>query len=102
MINLKANYGSKVKRLSKAESMAISRTAADSAFPAIMAAVLFVLYKRGWHKDRLIKLYDDVCALLTMPSIFGQYLDDRQIEEYLTKQVGIDWDKIRSAIRIEV
>ena len=99
---MKANYG-KVKRLSRAECAVLSREAADHAFPAIMAAVLFVLYKhRHWHKDKLVKLYDDVCDLLVMPSVFGQYLDDRQIEQYLADKLGINWDKIRNCIRIEV
>lgn len=100
MINIRAHYGSAVKRLSKKEGDAISRQAANSAFPAIMAAVLFVLYKRGWHKDRLLKLYDDVCAFLAMPPVFGKHLDDRQIEDFLEKRIGINWDKIRNCIQI--
>lgn len=97
---MRAHYGNAVKRLSKKEGAAVSRQAANSAFPAIMAAVLYVLYKRGWHKDRLSKLYDDVCALLAMPSIFGKHLDDVQIEKYLTDKIGIDWNKIRECIQI--
>jgi hypothetical protein len=97
---MRAHYGNAVKRLSKKEGAAVSRQAADSAFPAVMAAVLFVLYKRGWHKDRLLKLYDDVCAFLAMPAVFGKHLDDRQIEDYLEKKIGIDWSKIRKCIQI--
>lgn len=97
---MRAHYGNAVKRLSKKEGAAVSRQAVDSAFPAVMAAVIFVLYKRGWHKDRLLKLYDDVCAFLAMPAVFGKHLDDRQIEDYLEKKIGIDWNKIRKCIQI--
>ena len=97
---MKARYGKSIKRLSAKECNAISQEAADSAFPAIMAAVIFVLYKRGWHKDKLLKLYDDVCAFLAMPSILGKHIDDRQVEKYLEDKIGIDWSKIRSCIQI--
>jgi len=98
---MKARY--KVKRLTHKECDSLTRQAIDNAFPAVMGAVLYVLYKyRHWHKDKCLKLYDDVCALLTMPPVFGKYLDDRQIEEYLSTQIGIDWDKIRNAVQIEV
>jgi len=97
---MKAHYGKAVKRLSKKEGAAVSRQAADSAFPAVMAAVLFVLYKRGWHKDRLVKLYDDVCAFLIMGTIFGRHLTDIEIEQYISKHLGIDWNKIRGCIQI--
>lgn len=100
---MKARYADKVKRLSKYESAQVSRQAVNSAFPAVMAAVLYVLYKRGWHRYRLIKLYDDVCALLAMPPmIHGKSLDDRQVEAYLAEKLGIDWNKIRNAVQIEV
>ena len=89
-----------VKRLSAKECEALSRECIDNAFPAVMAAVLYVLYKRGWHKDKLIKLYDDVCDLLAMPPIFGKHLDDREVERFLEDKIGIDWDKIRKVVQI--
>lgn len=97
---MKARYGKSIKRLTAKECDAVSREAANSAFPAIMAAVIFVLYKRGWHKDRLLKLYDDVCAFLAMPSILGKHFDDKQVEDYLEKKIGINWNKIKSCIQI--
>lgn len=91
-----------VKRLSGAENRNLSRQMVDAAFPAVMAAVLYVLHLRRWHKDRIVKLYDDVCALLAVPiGLRGRYLDDRQTEEYLSRQYGIDWDKIRKSVQIE-
>lgn len=95
---MKARYN--VKRLTSKECLNLSKQATDNAFPAIMAAVLFVLYKRGWHKDKCVKLYDDVCALLSMPPVFGKHLDDRQIEAYLEDKLGIDWNKIRNSVEI--
>ena len=96
---MKARY--EVRRLSQAECRQISRQAADSAFPAVMAAVLFVLYRyRHWHKADCVKLYDDVCALLSMPPTASGSLDDEQVCTYLEKQLGIDFDKIRKAVQI--
>ena len=98
---MKARYGNAIKRLSKMENIAISRQAADSAFPAVMAAVLYVLYKRGWHKDRLLKLYDDVCVFLALPPLlYGKVFNDIEIEKYLEDALGIDWSKIRKSIQI--
>lgn len=49
-----------------------------------------------------MKLYDDVCALLAVPiGLRGKYLDDRQVEEYLARVYGIEWDKIRQSVQIE-
>lgn len=90
-----------VRRLSSAECDYLSRQAADTAFPAVAAAVLLVLYKRGWHKDRLLQLYDDVCAFLALPAVGGKKLTNEDVQEYLEKQIGIDWGKIRKSIRIE-
>ena len=96
---MRARY--EVKRLSNAENIALSRQAADSAFPAVMAAVLYVLYKyRRWHKDRCVKLYKDVVALLNMPCVMGHYLTDEDIEKYLEQKLGIDFDEIRKAVHI--
>lgn len=89
-----------IRRLSAAECDNLSRQAADTAFPAVVAAVLYVLYRRGWHKDKLLKLYDDVCAFLTFPVIFGKELSNEDVQEYLEKRIGIDWNKIRKSIRI--
>lgn len=98
---MKARY--EVRRLSKAEMTALSRQAADSAFPAVMGAVLFVLYRyRHWHKADCVKLYDDVCAMLSMPETTAGYLDDHQVCAYLEEHLGIDFDKIRKAVQIEV
>lgn len=98
---MKARYGKSIKRLTAKECNAVSREAANNAFPAIMAAVLLVLYKRGWHKDRLLKLYDDVCDLLVMPPVFGKNFDDREIEKFLADKLGIDWNKMRDCIQVE-
>ncbi|MBQ5317018.1 MAG: hypothetical protein J6I96_05640 [Oscillospiraceae bacterium] len=99
---MRARYTDKVTRLSKMESRQVSRQAADSAFPAAMGAVLYVLYKyRRWHRDRCVKLYDDVCALLSMPGTVQGSLDDRQVCAYLESRLGIDWEKIKKCVQIE-
>ena len=98
---MKARY--EVRRLSKAESDQITRQAVDNAFPAVMAAVLFVLYKyRHWHKDKCVKLYNDVCDMLSMPETVAGSMDDREVEAYLSERIGIDWQDIRDAVQIEV
>lgn len=90
-----------VKRLTRKECLALSKQAADNAFPALMAAVLYVLYIRGWHKKDLVKLYDDVCALLAMPPVFGKNFDDREMEKFFADKLGIDWNKMRDCIQVE-
>ena len=92
-----------VRRLSKAESLYLSRQASDTAFPAVTAAVLFVLYKyRHWHKVDCVKLYRDIIAFLSTPALLhGKSLDNEQVEKYIEDSLGIDFDDLRKAVKIE-
>lgn len=88
------------KRLSKQEAMQTTQTALECVAPAVVAAVLFTLYKRGWHKDRICKLYDDIICMFSMPEVFGQRLDDEMIEKYLTEKIGIDWTRLIKVVKV--
>lgn len=100
---MKARLDLKPRKLSQAECRQISRQAADSAFPAVMAAVLFVLYRyRHWHKDSCVKLYRDIIAFLSTPALLhGKSLDNEQVEKYIEDSLGIDFDDLRKAVKIE-
>ena len=89
------------KRLSHAEGVRVTQAALEATAPAVVAAVLFVLYRRGWHKDRLMSLYRDIVSLFRYPQAFGQWLDDIEIKALLTERVGIDWQELIDVVKVE-
>jgi hypothetical protein len=89
------------RRLSEKEAYQTTQRALECVAPAVVAAVLYVLYKRGWHKDRLCKLYDDIIALFDMPAVFGQYLDNEQVQDELTRKCGIDWNRLVKVVKVQ-
>lgn len=91
----------KNKRLSKAEAKAFTRQAVDDILPQTAAGVLYILDRRGWHRDRIMKLYSDLVALYRTPPIFGRSLDGDDVRDYITAKYGIDWTELTSAAKIE-
>ena len=89
------------KRLSEREAKDTAQRALECVAPAVVAAVLYVLYKRGWHKEQITKLYDDIVALFSMPAVFGKYLDNEQVQQELTDKCGIDWNKLVKVVKVE-
>lgn len=88
------------KRLSNKEARDTTQRALECVAPAVVSAVLYVLYKRGWHKDRITKLYDDIVALFSMPAVFGKYLDNETVQAELTKKCGIDWQRLVDVVKV--
>lgn len=64
------------------------------------AALCYILYKRGWHKENINKLIDDIIGLYDMPPIFGRYLDNSDVIFYL-KEKGIDVMRVQDHIKID-
>lgn len=89
------------KRLSHSEAVKVTQTALECTAPAVTAAVLFVLYRRGWHKDKLISLYQEIVGFFKYPQYFGKYLTDIEIQEYLTDKIGIDWNDLTKAVKVD-
>lgn len=88
------------RRLSDKEARNTTQRALECVAPAVVAAVLYTLYKRGWHKDAISKLYDDIVALFAMPAVFGKYLDDEQVKDLLTERCGIDWQRLVNVVKV--
>ena len=55
---MKARLGP--KRLTHKEAMAMTQNALEVVAPAVVGAVLYILYRRGWHKDKLVTLYKEI------------------------------------------
>lgn len=88
------------RRLSHAEGMAITQRALECTAPAVTAAVLYILYRRGWHKDKLHGLYKDIVALFKYPQAFDKWLDDITIQNVLSERIGIDWQELVDAVKV--
>ncbi|MBO7437538.1 MAG: hypothetical protein J6T97_06940 [Bacteroidaceae bacterium] len=88
---MKAYYAP--KRLSLKEAKATTQQALECVAPAVTAAVLFVLYRRGWHKDKITELYKEIVNLFKYPA--------DEIKAYLTNKCGIDWNELVKAVKVE-
>ena len=89
------------KRLSHSEAVTVTETALRTVAPAVTAAVLFVLYRRGWHKDRLHTLYKEIVFFFSSPAHFDKWLTNEEIESYIADKVGIDWSELENAVKVE-
>ena len=64
--------------------------------------ILYILYQKGWHKDKIEKLYDEICEFYTSPPIvFGKEINDLYIQEYMTKHFDMDLEKLKLTIASE-
>lgn len=70
-----------------------------------VAIVLFVVIQRGWHRDRVVKLFNDIASAINTPiNVFGKEVDDLYVQDYISKRYPeIDFSKINvnAASRIE-
>lgn len=89
-----------VKRLSRSEAIQVTRTALDNILPQTMAAMLYVVDQRHWHRDRVRKLYDDVVAVYRMPAVMGTHLSGDEMRAYIERKYGIDFSELTSAVQI--
>lgn len=88
-------------KLTKQESHAVYTEAANDAARSIMAAVMYMLHMRGWHKDRMQKFYNDTLSVINMPEIFGHKLDDLEVREMVEKKYGIDFSRLRLNVVVD-
>lgn len=65
-----------------------------------LAAVCYIKYKIGWHKEDINKLIDDVISLLDMPPIFGKSMDNSDVILYLQDK-GIDVMRVQEHIKVD-
>lgn len=72
------------------------RESANDLLASGIAIVLRILELRGWHKDRLVKLFNEyVYAVSTPFEVLGREVDDKHIIESLTEKYGIDFGRIQ-------
>ena len=89
------------KRLSHSEAVRVTQTALECTAPAVTAAVLFILYRRGWHKDKILSLYQDIVAFFKYPQMFGEWLEDTEIKDLLTERIGINWQDLIDVVKVD-
>jgi hypothetical protein len=89
------------KRLSTMEARQVTQNALEVVAPAVTSAVLFILYRRGWHKDKLETLYKEIVNFFDLPQAFDRYLTDIEIKDYLAERLDIDWQELIDAVKVE-
>ena len=69
----------------------------NSTFQTVLSIVLYVVIKRGWHRDAVVKLFNDVIDAVNTPiKVFGKELDDLYVQEYIMKNYPeIDFSKAK-------
>lgn len=89
------------KRLTHKEAVGVTQRALEVVAVAIISALLYILYRRGWHKDKLVTLYKEIVNFFMYPQQFDRYLTDIEIKDYLSEKLDIDWQEIIDAVKVE-
>lgn len=89
------------KRMSRKEAMQTTQIALEACSKAIIAAVLLILYRRGWHKDKLRALYKEIVAFFKYPQAFGKWVTDTEVEDFISERISIDWVEVTDAVKVE-
>ena len=103
---MKANYSNKVRsefeKLPRIEREQISKFVFVSAAKTIIAIVMFRCEKiRGWKKDELKRLFDDMVSLFQL-QFFGQSISDIDLIERYEKMLGVDFDIFDKEIEVKL
>ena len=75
----------------------VSRSFASYAVCGVLTAMI----RRGRTPQYIRQLYDDMCLLFSTPEMFGKQITMTDIMETLSKNYGIDWDKLEVNIEDE-
>lgn len=76
----------------------------DSAYSIaclITCVILSVMVRRGRSAKYIKQLYEDICTILSMPTIFNKDLRMTDVMKQLTKDYGIDWNKLELRLESE-
>lgn len=98
------NAGGK-RKLSSREWNAIYREIAAECVIKEVHVLFFIMLKRGWHKDRIRRYYDDILALYRMGEVFGKTVTDADVIAYVDKYGGItseEWKALEDSVQVIV
>lgn len=89
-----------IKRLTHSEACKVEQVYLETAVTSIVAAVLYILYRRGWHKDKLVTLYKEIINFFAYPQAFDKYLTDDEVKDFLTDKLGINWKDLETVVKV--
>lgn len=103
---MKCNYTTKVRsefeKLPRIEREQISKFVFVSAAKTIIAIVMFRCEKiRGWKKDELKRLFDDMVSLFQL-QFFGQSISDIDLIERYEKMLDVDFNIFDKEIEVKL
>lgn len=59
-----------------------------------ICGILTVMSRRGRTKKYISQLYDDMCTAFEQDKLFDKNITMEEIMEALSKEYGIDWDRV--------
>ena len=66
----------------------------DGVAQQTVAAMLYAYHLRGFRKKRLHEMYERVLSIINMPPVVGNQISGNDLIDFLTKEYGIDFDRI--------
>lgn len=101
---MKVNYNREKeawKALPKIIREAIARFIFRSAIKSNIAVLLFRCEKKGWHKEEMRKLFDDMVSLYQL-TFFGKSIHDTELIDRYEKMLGVDFDIFDEIVEVVV
>lgn len=84
------------RRADEAYRYNVWKESAEDIAKSMILAVLFIADRRKWHKENVLKLYEDIIDLLEKPiMIFGKQVSSIDMEAYIVKKYGIDLSRVK-------
>lgn len=90
-----------VRQIFREQTRSLMEKSVRTGMCTMLGVVLCILYKRGWHKDRLNMLVDDVISILRLPSMPQGSLDNAEVVTYMQGK-GIDPLRVYNEIRFSL
>ena len=66
----------------------------DGVAQQTVAAILYAYHLCGFRKKRLQEMYERVLSIINMPPVIGNQIGGNDLIDFLTKEYGIDFDRI--------
>lgn len=78
-----------VKKIFREKTQELWESSVRTGMCTMLGLICWILYRRGWHKDKLNQLIDDVITALRMPTTPQGQLDNSMIVQYMADK-GVD------------